>query len=802
MPLISEQLPNLMNGMSEQSKTMRMSSQCELQVNGLSSLLRGVGKRPPLKHIATMANFDSLNAKMHTINRDEQEQYLVAIEDGDLSVFDAQTGASKTVSFPDGKSYLDSTTPHTDFSLVTVADTTFVVNKKVQCLMQGVRTPDNVGDAMLFVRATAFNNTYKIKLNGTAIATHTTPDGTGEGDATSIETVVEDLKTQAESNVTADFEVHASGPVVYIKEVNGNDFNISITDNAGGANVRTIYRKIQSFTDLPTYGPTGFVVEVVADTTGARSSNSYWLRFQRTGAFAGEVGAGIWEETNAPNSVYRIDPATMPHKLDRNEDGTFTFDQVPWADRTVGDGTTAPSPNFIFRRISEVYVDRDRLCLVAGRGVSMSAVGRFYDFFPSTLTTLLDGDRIDVSVSSKESAKLRHAVPFRGKIVLFSDETQFLIDSEFLVASQPPAILPITRYRIDQQVEPATSGELLYFSMSNERHSRVMEYFVTPESIAGTMEAATINKHVPSLIPNKLQEIVASNMQDMIVCWSQQEKSKLFIYKHHWQGTEKLQSSWSEWKLPDTCLIRHVSFIKNKLLLVVRDTGFDEDEEGSKHLLQMEFDPDNYDEGGLDFPVCLDRRLSNVEVSKTYDSLSDQTTLTLPYKPSRADSIRVIQCGAADAGREVPVVSSSTGSTEVVVSGDITGALFYVGEVYDFIYEFSEQVLKTSNQGGGSATVAFGRLQLQRWTVMFDDTGYFRVEVEQPGRKTYTYHYNANMLPYPTLGISKLGSGEFPFRVNGRSDRVKVRVVSDSFLPVYLTAAEWEGRFERKTSRI
>ena len=148
------------------------------------------------------------------------------------------------------------------------------------------------------------------------------------------------------------------------------------------------------------------------------------------------------------------------------------------------------------------------------------------------------------------------------------------------------------------------------------------------------------------------------------------------------------------------------------------------------------------------------------------------------------------------------MVSSSTGSTEVVVSGDITGALFYVGEVYDFIYEFSEQVLKTSNQGGGSATVAFGRLQLQRWTVMFDDTGYFRVEVEQPGRKTYTYHYNANMLPYPTLGISKLGSGEFPFRVNGRSDRVKVRVVSDSFLPVYLTAAEWEGRFERKTSRI
>ena len=46
MPLVNEQIPNLMNGVSQQATTMRMSSQAEEQLNGYSSVVEGPEQAP------------------------------------------------------------------------------------------------------------------------------------------------------------------------------------------------------------------------------------------------------------------------------------------------------------------------------------------------------------------------------------------------------------------------------------------------------------------------------------------------------------------------------------------------------------------------------------------------------------------------------------------------------------------------------------------------------------------------------------------------------------------------------------
>jgi len=81
MPLISEQLPNLMNGVSQQAVTMRMSSQGEAQLNALSSLVQGNVKRPPSLHSAKVSAGSASGSYIHTINRDATEQYVVLAED-------------------------------------------------------------------------------------------------------------------------------------------------------------------------------------------------------------------------------------------------------------------------------------------------------------------------------------------------------------------------------------------------------------------------------------------------------------------------------------------------------------------------------------------------------------------------------------------------------------------------------------------------------------------------------------------------------------------------------------------------
>ena len=45
MPLINHSIPNLINGVSQQSESLRLGSQAESQINGHASVVEGLKKR-------------------------------------------------------------------------------------------------------------------------------------------------------------------------------------------------------------------------------------------------------------------------------------------------------------------------------------------------------------------------------------------------------------------------------------------------------------------------------------------------------------------------------------------------------------------------------------------------------------------------------------------------------------------------------------------------------------------------------------------------------------------------------------
>jgi hypothetical protein len=132
--LVSRHIPALYNGVSQQNPTLRQPSQAEAQVNMYGSVQDGLRKRPPFQHLAQVTTADWSTAHVHTINRDVSERYLVVVTGGDLKVFDAETGAEKTVAFPTGKGYLTiigGGNAEDSFSIDSIADYSFVVNKTV-----------------------------------------------------------------------------------------------------------------------------------------------------------------------------------------------------------------------------------------------------------------------------------------------------------------------------------------------------------------------------------------------------------------------------------------------------------------------------------------------------------------------------------------------------------------------------------------------------------------------------------------------------------------------------------------------
>lgn len=130
MTLVNLPVPALHNGVSQQSPVVRSTDQGELQNNGWSSLADGLLKRPPSTLISQLMAGVATPALVGHINRDATERYIVIATGGQLRVFNL-AGVEQTVLAPAGWGYLATASdPQTDITFTTVADYTFVVNRK------------------------------------------------------------------------------------------------------------------------------------------------------------------------------------------------------------------------------------------------------------------------------------------------------------------------------------------------------------------------------------------------------------------------------------------------------------------------------------------------------------------------------------------------------------------------------------------------------------------------------------------------------------------------------------------------
>ena len=164
MPLLNKSIPNLINGVSQQPDTLRLSSQAESQINGFSSVVEGLRKRPPTSHVAKISSSSLDNAFIHTINRDANEKYVVAISNGAIQV-NTIDGVAKTVSTPDGVGYLSSSNPYREFRALTVADYTFIVNNSITTAKGTTTSPAKVFEAIYSIKQAVVNTKYSLILN-------------------------------------------------------------------------------------------------------------------------------------------------------------------------------------------------------------------------------------------------------------------------------------------------------------------------------------------------------------------------------------------------------------------------------------------------------------------------------------------------------------------------------------------------------------------------------------------------------------------------------------------------------------
>ena len=191
MPLINHSIPNLINGVSQQSESLRLGSQAENQINGLASVVEGLKKRTPTEFIKRISTSTLTNPFIHTINRDSVERYIVIITTNDIEVYGID-GTQYTVNKPSGTAYLNESNAKDTFEALTVADNTFIINKNKTVAMDSTVTASRPFEAIYSVTQGVTSTEYNIIINGTTYTYTTT------GTASSFQTteIVDQLITQ------------------------------------------------------------------------------------------------------------------------------------------------------------------------------------------------------------------------------------------------------------------------------------------------------------------------------------------------------------------------------------------------------------------------------------------------------------------------------------------------------------------------------------------------------------------------------------------------------------------------------
>ena len=827
--VVSQSIPNFLNGISQQSPTQRGINQGEEQINLQNGIVDGLAKRPPFDFVATLDATNVLpnTTKFWSIQRDKENQFMCAFYNGGVKVWDLQ-GNAKTVTIASGSSYLTSTNPKEDFRLVNIADYTFLVNKSKTVLADTNLSTAKVQEFYINVLLTNFGKEYSVTLKHPSMsynikaslqlptgnsATHDTAfrdtahvadilfKGTSSSHFNSSSDASFDITRTdtgaslgattglgTNSGVTNYFTMTLYSSVIRAVSTDGNAlFTASSSDGTGNTGMFIVRDKISDFTKLPYQASTDSRMEITGED-GDTLSN-YWVKF---------VEDGLWQETIAPGVSLGLNNATMPHTLINNNDGTFTFQEQDYTDRGAGDGITNSNPSFVNTNINNILFYKNRLGILARDNLIFTENASFFNFYAKTVTQVLDTDPIDIAASGSEVNTLVDSVAFNEALLLFSERAQYKLGSVGESISPTSAILnEVSAFEHDKNIKPVSAGKYAYFGQARNNNTAIREYYADDDTL--TNDGLDITVSVQNLIPKNAFQIITNTTEDTLITLcsdtadtqlapyttstdlTSTHGGTMFVYKYFFDSGEKVQTAWSKWTLTNGKIIGGMTFESFVYLMV---------SEGQTTKL-LKIDLRNLKDTTTGFGIYLDLK---TKVTGTYASGTGLTTVTSPYG---------VKTGliAVDATNGNNFTLTPTTGSSYTLLGNHTD--IWLGRTYESKYRLSPQYVR-ENSGRGLIAVTSGRYQIRNISFNYENSGYFQVEVTPQNRDTNYSFMNGYVIGTATslVGVPAISGGTIKVPVSCKNTDFTLDIKSSSHLPMYIASAEVEGYYHSRSTRI
>uniref|UniRef100_A0A7D5FN29 Tail tubular protein B n=1 Tax=Escherichia virus LS2 TaxID=2743776 RepID=A0A7D5FN29_9CAUD len=662
--------------------------------------------------------------------------------------------------------YVKSSNPRDDIRVVTVADYTFVVNRKV--VVKGGSEKSHSGynrkaRALINLRGGQYGRTLKVGINGGVKVSHKLPAGNDaendppKVDAQAIGAALRDLLVAAYPTFTFDL---GSG-FLLITAPSGTDIN-SVETEDGYANqlISPVLDTVQTISKLPLAAPNGYIIKIQGETNS--SADEYYVMY--------DSNTKTWKETVEPGVVTGFDNTTMPHALVRQSDGSFEF-------------KTLIGPSVVLVTMTQTlclasWMLRLMMCSSTGTGSgNQYSVSGAVDYVKSSnprddirVVTVADytfvvNRKVVVKGGSEKShsgynRKARALINLRGG--QYGRTLKVGINGGVKVSHKLPAGNDAENDppKVDAQAIGAAlrdllvaayptftfdlgSGFLLITAPSGtDINSVETEDGYANQLISPVLDTVQTISKLPLAAPNgyiiKIQGETNSSADEYYVMYDSNTKT------------------WKETVEPGVV------------------TGFDNTT--MPHALVRQSD------GSFEFKTLIGPSVVLVTMTQTLClaswmlrlmMCSSTGTGVIPIGSYNADTYKTtVDIGASYGGNApspgryylidsqgayVDLGDLSSISTVITLNGDWSGRTVFIGRPYLMSYKFSRFLIKIEDDSGTQSEDT-GRLQLRRAWVNYKDTGALRLIVRN-GEREFVNTFNGYTLGQQTIGLQTLVTG-------------------------------------------
>lgn len=809
MTAISQRVPNFLGGVSQQSDERLYLGQVKEATNVYPDPTLGLTKRPGGRYISQLKKADGTsvtpgtfdNSAIFTIFRDQVEEYLCAITNGNVEIWSLLDGTRQTVTVePTSQAYL-SATDYRSLSKLSVNDFTLVTNSEKT--VAALPAPSWTGrkNATITILESQFATEYIVIINGTTYKYKTrtdyvTGDPPPEVAPITLQEILDGLKAAIPSSYS---------PTIYgntIELSSSSSFDIEVKGGASGRILEVYQDSVTNISDAAEKTVHGRLLKITSTTA---EQDDIWIRFV---AENGTSGKGYWEETVAPNVSPGLDPTTMPQGILRKADGTFevfpldgtrTANNVTlkWEPRLVGDDETNSHPSFVGSSITQIFFHADRFGVLTDDNVSMSQTGEYFNFYHVTASTQVASDPVDLSCSSIKPAVLHAVISTAQGLLLFSANQQFMMEAENGIWTPVTVtIRTLSNYEVDPFIDPVDMGTTVMFLSKNSSWTRVFEMMTR-----GQRENPLVQEQsrvVTEWIPSTVDQILGSPQNGLFSCTGR-SMSELYIFRFYEQGGERQMSAWFKWAVHGQVLAQAIN--NDTLYLVVEtENGY---EVCNYSLVQTPTTGNLINNRGSKVDPYLD---SWVELTSiTYDSVSRTSKCYLPtHLVTTKEMMYVVgplKVGATETFSglvNIPTIQSDGGGSYFIAPGDLTQNFVYIGYPYTFEVLLPRYLYGDDKVGRDiSGSTVISRMKFYTGlggSIYFQQTARGRSEWTDVNGVREADTYEADDTPFVDSKI-------YQVPVYQRPQNYQMRIVSNLPFPVSLITMTWEGQYSTKFYR-